>query len=213
MDGSAVFWRDGKLGRRWWLWSVASLVTLAVGTGVGIAAMTVHLGSRAWEIAGDSAFVLSCAASSFAFLTLFVRFARKRRRIFDSLNENAYGIYLVHYAFVSWAQLALLKLALPAMVKAPIVFVSAGLVSWGTVALIRRIPLRRLVRPRCLRRLFQYSFLTTSPPFITNLTVSSVVTSASGSPSTAMMSPQAPGSRVPTFPVQPSRSAALTVAA
>lgn len=136
--------RDGKLPRRWWLWCVASLVIIAVGTGVGTAAMTVHLGSRAWEIAGDSTFVLSSAASSFAFLALFVRFAGKSKRNFDSLHENAYGIYLVHYAFVSWAQLALLKLGLPAIMEAPMVFVSAGLLSWGTVALIRLIPLGRL---------------------------------------------------------------------
>lgn len=106
--------------------------------------MTVHLGSRAWEIAGDSTFVLSSAASSFAFLALFVRFAGKSKRNLDSLHENAYGIYLVHYAFVSWAQLALLKLGLPAIMEAPMVFVSAGLLSWGTVALIRLIPLGRL---------------------------------------------------------------------
>jgi surface polysaccharide O-acyltransferase-like enzyme len=64
----------------------------------------------------------------------------------DSLQQNAYGIYLVHSAFVSWMQLALLKLELPAMVKAAMIFVSAGLLSWGTVALIRRIPLGQLVR-------------------------------------------------------------------
>lgn len=138
--------RDGKLPRRWWLWCVASLVIFAAGTGVGTAAMTVHPGSRAWEIAGDSTFVLSSAASSFAFLALFVRFAGKRKRIFDSLNENAYGIYLVHYAFVSWMQLALLKLDLPAVVKAAMVFVAAGFLSWGTVALIRQIPLGRRAR-------------------------------------------------------------------
>ncbi len=60
---------------------------------------------------------------------------------------------------------------------------------------------------------FPYSFLTTSPPFITNFTRSSVVTSFSGSPSTATMSAHAPGSRLPTFPGHPSRSAAFTVAA
>jgi surface polysaccharide O-acyltransferase-like enzyme len=138
--------RDGKLRRRWWLWCVASLAAFAAGTGVGTAAMTVHLGSRAGELAGDSTFVLSSAASSFAFLALLVRFSGKRRRIFERLNENAYGIYLVHYAFVSWAQLALLKLELPAMAKAPVVLVSAGLLSWGTVALLGRIPLGQLAR-------------------------------------------------------------------
>ena len=133
--------RDGKLARRWWLWCGACLLAFGVATVVGLAAMTVHLGSRLWEIAGDSAFVLSCAASSFAFLALFVRFGGKHNRVFDRFSANAYGIYLVHYAFVSWLQLALLKAHLPALSKGFLVFVSASLLSWGTVSLLRRIPL------------------------------------------------------------------------
>jgi len=135
--------RDGNLARRWWLWCAASLVAFAVATSVGIAAMTVHLGSRGWEIAGDCGFALSCAASSLAFLALFARFAKQRNRISDSLTENAYGIYLVHYAFVSWLQLALLKTQLPGLAKGTLVFTGALLLSWGTTALLRRIPSAR----------------------------------------------------------------------
>jgi hypothetical protein len=137
---------DGKLARRWWLWCLAALVAFAVASGVGLAAMTAHLGSRGWKIAGDSGFVLSCAASSFAFLALFVRFANKRHRIFDSLNANAYGIYLVHYAFVSWIQLAVLKLQWPALAKGSLVFFGSVFLSWGTAALLRRIPLGKSAR-------------------------------------------------------------------
>lgn len=138
--------QDGKLARRWWLWCVAALVVYFIATGVGIAAITAHLGSRGWEIAGDSTFVLSSAASSFAFLALFIRFAAKRNRILDSLTDNAYGIYLVHYAFVSWLQLSLLKWQAPAIVKCILVFLAAALLSWGTAALLRRIPLHRAPR-------------------------------------------------------------------
>jgi len=59
-----------------------------------------------------------------AFLALFLRFA-KPRKIFDSLRENAYGIYLVHYAFVSWLQFALLGAAWPGFAKGCTVFVGA----------------------------------------------------------------------------------------
>jgi len=130
----------GKLARRWWLWSLAALVAFAISAGVGIAALTTHLGSRGWEIAADSGFVLSCAASSFAFLAVFVRFARSRRRVFDSLTANAYGIYLVHYAFVSWLQYALLKSQMSAIAKGSLVFLAAVLLSWGATAALRRIP-------------------------------------------------------------------------
>src|SRR2546430_2147050 len=63
------------------------------------------------------------------------------------------------------------------------------------------------------RPYFPYSFLITSPPFITNFTRSRVETSFRGSPSTATISAHAPGSKVPTLPDHPSRSAAFAVAA
>ena len=131
---------DGKLARRWWTWSIAALVAFAIAVGVGLAALTTHVGSRAWGTAGRFTFVLSCAASSFAFLALFVRFAQTRRRTWDSLSANAYGMYLIHYAFVSWLQYALLKAQLPAIAKGSIVFTGAVLLSWGATAALRRIP-------------------------------------------------------------------------
>ena len=132
--------RDGKLGRRWWLWALRALLAFGIAGGAGIATLTSHLGSRGWEIASDATWVVSCAASSFAFLALFVRFARTRRKMFDSLSDNAYGMYLVHYAFVSWLQYALLKAALPAIAKGSIVFLGTVALSWATVAALRRIP-------------------------------------------------------------------------
>jgi hypothetical protein len=131
---------SGKLARRWPLWSLGALVAFGLAAGIGVAAMTVHIGSRPWEIAGDSSFVLSCAASSFAFLALFVRFAKTRTRIWDSLSGNAYGMYLLHYAFVTWLQYALLKAQLPAVAKFSIVFAGTALLSWAVTAALRRIP-------------------------------------------------------------------------
>jgi peptidoglycan/LPS O-acetylase OafA/YrhL len=131
---------DGKLARRWPLWLVGALAAFGLATGVGLTAMTAHVGSRAWEIAGDSTFVLSCAASSFALLALFVRFARGRSRLFESLTANAYGMYLIHYAFVSWLQYALLHASLPAIAKGSIVFGGTVLLSWGATAALRRLP-------------------------------------------------------------------------
>jgi hypothetical protein len=132
--------KDGKLARRWPLWALAALIAFGLAAGVGLAAMTTHIGSRGWEIAGGSTFVLSCAASSFAFLALFVRFANTRRKIFDSLSDNAYGMYLVHYPVVSGLQYALLPSSLPAVAKATIVLLGTLLLSWGATAALRRIP-------------------------------------------------------------------------
>jgi peptidoglycan/LPS O-acetylase OafA/YrhL len=220
--GKGLLASDGKLARRWWLWTIVAGVAFSVYSGLVTALFTPHPSPRLWETLADFAFVLSCAASCFAFLAVFLRFARRRIKIWDSLTANAYGIYLVHYAFVSWLQYALLRTTLPAIAKGWIVLLGALMLSWGVVAGIRRIPSVARVRQTSCRTghsngpnrntYFAYSFFTTSPPFITNFTCCNAVMSCSGSPSTAMMSANLPGSRVPTLSVQPRRSASLMVA-
>ena len=61
-------------------------------------------------------------------------------RLLDSLKANAFGMYLVHYLFVVWLQFALLGLALPALVKAAIVFSATLALSWSATAALRRVP-------------------------------------------------------------------------
>lgn len=138
--GKGLLAPDGKLARRWILWAIAALLAFAIETAVVIASLSPHASPRLWELAADCGFVLSCAASSFAFLALFVRFAKSRSKMWDSLTANAYGIYLVHYAFVSWLQYSLLKATLPAIAKGSLVILGAVALSWVTVAVLRRIP-------------------------------------------------------------------------
>jgi glucans biosynthesis protein C len=86
---------------------------------------------------------LSCTASSIAFLTLFRRLFTRGRKTWDALSANAYGIYLVHYVFVTWFQFLLLPVALPAVVKFAITFILSLTISWLLTALIRKIPIVR----------------------------------------------------------------------
>jgi surface polysaccharide O-acyltransferase-like enzyme len=86
------------------------------------------------------AFVLACPALNLAASALAVRFARTRTPMLDSLRDNAYGMYLIHYAFVTWLQYAFLRAAVPGAVKGVVVFVGATALSWCTVAALRRIP-------------------------------------------------------------------------
>jgi surface polysaccharide O-acyltransferase-like enzyme len=131
--------RDGKLARRWPLWAVGALFAFGLASVVFIAAISAQNSPYLWGTLVGFTFTLSCAATSMAFLALFVRFA-KPRKIFDSLRENAYGIYLIHYAFVSWLQYALLKAQLSAIEKSFIVFASTLALSWIAIAAIRRVP-------------------------------------------------------------------------
>jgi peptidoglycan/LPS O-acetylase OafA/YrhL len=130
----------GKLARRWPLWVGWALAAYVVAVAILIASLSGHGAPKVWETANAFGFVLSCAASSFCFLALFTRFARMRVKIFDSLTANAYGMYLVHYAFVAWLQYTLLKTALPGVAKGLLVFAGAVALSWATTAALRRIP-------------------------------------------------------------------------
>ena len=130
---------SGKLARRWgrWLTGAAVAFVFAVTViGMAFAAQSQH---QLWTIYGGLSFVFSCAASSFALMAIFVHFTRRRSAVWDSLTYNAYGIYLVHYAFVSWLQYSLLKFALPGFVKGLAVILAAVLLSWLTTAALRRI--------------------------------------------------------------------------
>ena len=49
-------------------------------------------------------------------------------------------MYLVPYLFVVWLQYAMLGIAMSAIIKASIVFVGTLLLSWGTTAALRSIP-------------------------------------------------------------------------
>ena len=132
---------DGRLARRWGLWLGASLVAFVVAiVSFVIILSTLAKGGPGPVLAtfGNFTFVLSCAASSLAFLAIFTRFARRPNRIADSLSANAFGIYLVHYFCVTWLQLALLDTPLSGAAKGTLVFLGAVAASWGLTAGFRR---------------------------------------------------------------------------
>lgn len=131
---------DGKLARRWYLWIIASLMTFALAVGVFIAALASPNSPRLWNFIGGITFVIACAGSCLAFLALFTRFAKREGAIMNSLRDNAYGMYVIHYAFVSWLQYALLKLQWSGFTKGVVATAGTVALSWLTVAMLRRIP-------------------------------------------------------------------------
>jgi peptidoglycan/LPS O-acetylase OafA/YrhL len=134
------FARDAKLARRWPLWTNAMVLAYLALAATFIAMISGVGKSLPWGPLLGFLWVLSCAASCFGFLSFFARFATKRRAVFDSLTDNAYGMYLIHYAFVSWLQYAVLPASLSGFTKGVLVTFGAILLSWGTTAALRRIP-------------------------------------------------------------------------
>ena len=133
---------DGKLARHWGRWTLAMLVIFVASIAFSLMAMSQRgaLSPGAANVIGGLVFALTCGAISFAFLALFVRFITRRNPIFDSLSDNEYGMYLIHYLFVSWLQMALLAIAFGPITKAGAVFSGVLLLSWGTSAGLRRLP-------------------------------------------------------------------------
>jgi peptidoglycan/LPS O-acetylase OafA/YrhL len=60
-------------------------------------------------------------------------------RLFDSLKDNAYGMYLIHYPFIVWLQFAMLPTNLPAILKAAVVFGGTLALSWAASAALRQV--------------------------------------------------------------------------
>jgi glucans biosynthesis protein C len=122
---------DGALAKRWAFWLLAALISFA--TWIALTAVIVPNGTNASlsiQILDDIAFAVSCATSCFFLLGLFLRFGQYRAWWSDSLSEHAYGIYVVHYVFVVWAQYMLLNVDFAAFVKGTIVFALALGASW-----------------------------------------------------------------------------------
>ncbi len=134
---------SGRLARRWPLWMAASL-TLFVALMVGVITLLSQLQSGSLnpvlQQVVNFGFPLSCAASSFFLMALFLQFGHRGGSLWRSLGRNAFGIYLLHYLFVSWLQFALLDMSLGAVTKATLVFSGAVVLSWGVTILLRRIP-------------------------------------------------------------------------
>jgi Acyltransferase family len=135
-----LFDSKAKLARRWPLWTTA-MVVIYFALAAAFITMISGVGKALpWGPLLGILWVLSCAASCFGFMSLFARFATRRVAIFDSLTDNAYGMYLIHYAFVSWLQYALLPASLSGFVKGVIVTLGTIILSWATMAALRRIP-------------------------------------------------------------------------
>lgn len=140
---------DGMLARRWARWSALTLAgwiawmlltALAMDTAPLRIGPVPHL-----DIVADLVFALASMAGCFAFAALFLRFSARRWPTAQSLSDNAYGIYLIHYPFVVWLQYLVLRSTMPAVAKASIVLSGALLLSWGIASALRRTSIGALV--------------------------------------------------------------------
>lgn len=137
--GGPLLAAGGALARQWRRWLLAGAVSFAIVLAWNT--MALHSGIRPGGGAVSGVvFALACCAIGFACFALFLRFARQRFALADSLAANAYGIFLVHYVPMVWLQYGLLAADLPAGAKAALVLAGTLGASWAAVAAARRIP-------------------------------------------------------------------------
>jgi len=131
---------DGPLTRHWREWFIAAAASFALWLASMSQIIADPTGSPiGWQIAAALSFVMACFASCFFAFAAALRFAQFRTRLCDSLKDNAYGMYLVHYLFIVWLQFAMLATNLPAILKAVAVFAGTMLLSWAASAALRRV--------------------------------------------------------------------------
>ena len=131
--------------RLWPLW-------LIIGT-FGYAAHAIFLSGKypadtpAWvmKLILSTAFSFCCSFMCLALLGLARSLFRSNWAAADHFSENAYGIYIFHYGFVTWLQFGLLAQPMPALVKFLITFMGALTASWFMSALLRKTAAQKVL--------------------------------------------------------------------
>jgi glucan biosynthesis protein C len=141
--GTGRQWQKTVWPKRWGAWSMLGILAFFVY--VGVLGDTFQLPHLVSQVMLGVTFAASCTGASLGFLGAFRRLVRRPHPIFDSLRANAYGIYIVHYAFVLWIQFALLSASWPAWTKFGVAFLGGLALSWGTSELVRQIPAVRRI--------------------------------------------------------------------
>lgn len=134
---------SGPLAQRWKTWAsvaggvfvafTAALITFFIGMGKGQP-------QPLMAFATTVLFAVTGVTTTFAMLAGFARHGHRPGALTASLTRNAFGMYLVHYAIVTWLQFALLGIALPGIAKALLVTLLAIGASWVATLLLRRLP-------------------------------------------------------------------------
>ena len=134
---------DNKLlNKKWWFWALLCLISYLIIEWLTFFAPVFinpysSNSSFAWLIF-DLFFVSTCISSILAFLAIF-KLVNTEHTTWNNLSSNAYGIYLIHYVFVTWLQFGLMNTLIPAIFKFIIVFFGALACSWLIIYWVRKI--------------------------------------------------------------------------
>ena len=132
---------DGLAARSWKRWMFAAAGSLVLW--MGLTGLTLQMGDASplvLNLASDASYALACACSVLFVLALCLRFGASRPwPLLGRFSDDAFGVYVLHYAPVVWLQYELLDVNCPAPLKALVVFVGSGVVCLALMALGRSL--------------------------------------------------------------------------
>jgi len=124
---------------QWWpLWLLLGLVAFVAHWILSGVAYLKSAPAWAGTAMLATVFSLCCAFTGLASLGMARTFVHKASPAADSFTANAYGIYIIHYGFVTWMQFTLLTQQWPAVQKFAVTFTVALGASWLLTAALRR---------------------------------------------------------------------------
>ena len=131
--------------RRWPLWLMVG--ALGYGTHAILSIGSHSANTPAWvsTLILAIAFSFCCTFTSLAALGLARSCFRTKWSPAEHFSENAYGVYIFHYGFVTWLQFSLLSQPMPAVAKFLITFSVALTASWFVTALLRGTAAKRFL--------------------------------------------------------------------
>jgi len=132
--GNTIFTQASKLTKYWWLWLITGIIVFVIRYNLDN-----YINSSG--IIYNLSNIIFCALMTMGVIATFLRFIKQRLTIMDNLNNNAYGIYIIHYIFVTGLQYYLLNFNIHAIYKALIVFIISFMLSWLLIIFIRRFSL------------------------------------------------------------------------
>jgi glucans biosynthesis protein C len=131
--------------RPWPWWLVLGLASFVAHWFFSGDAVLQSMPAWLWNCALAGIFALCCSFTSLASLGLARFLVRASWPLADSLSANAYGIYILHYAIVTWTQFSLLSRPFPASLKFAITFSVALAGSWIITAALRQTAARQVL--------------------------------------------------------------------
>lgn len=126
----------------WRLWMFLGLLAYAVN---GLMELKFGIAPGVTGVALAAIYSCCCTLTSLAAVGLAYSSFRTPVALADNLTENAFGIYVFHYFWVTWIQFALMGQAWHAAAKFLIVFTVSLSGSWFLTNMLRKTPLRRFL--------------------------------------------------------------------